>query len=210
MSNSRLLAIDGKEVLFRYRDRRDGNEWKTTSFPGVEFIERFLRHLLPKGFRHIRRCDLWCNAVRTEKLTLLRRLLDITPPEPLDEALPTSDQSCPASRWIWSYCDWRPSKARRARAAAVAAIVLQTHQTPRAPVAELMPMPPSMEMMMERGPVQLHLPLSALLCLRLSTLSPVNDEALDFLLAVGELHHSLGLADHREAYPRWTANTTDR
>ena len=122
MSNSRLLAIDGEQVLFRYRDHRDGGEWKTTSFPGVEFIERFLRHLLPKGFRHIRRCDLWCNAVRTEKLTLLRGLLNVKPPEPLDEALPTSDQERPTSRrWIWSYCGWRLSRARPASAALAAA-----------------------------------------------------------------------------------------
>ena len=31
MSNSRLVAIQGEEVLFRYRDHRAGGVWRTTS-----------------------------------------------------------------------------------------------------------------------------------------------------------------------------------
>ena len=38
-----------------------------------------------------------------------------------------------------------------------------TYQTPRPTVADLMRMPPSMEMLVEIGPLQLHLPLSAFL-----------------------------------------------
>ena len=55
ISNSRLMAIEGEEVLFRYKDYRDGDQWKTTRMPGVEFIRRFLLHVLPQGLRHIRR-----------------------------------------------------------------------------------------------------------------------------------------------------------
>src|SRR5690606_1630560 len=54
MSNSRLVAIQGEEVLFRYRDHRAGGVWRTTSLPGVEFLARFLWHVLPKGLRRIR------------------------------------------------------------------------------------------------------------------------------------------------------------
>ena len=59
----------------------------------MEFIERFLRHVLLQGLRHVRRFGLWGNRGRTEKLTLLRGLLNVKPPEPLDEALPTSEES---------------------------------------------------------------------------------------------------------------------
>ena len=59
ISNSRLLGIEGKEVLFRYKDYRDGDQWKTMRMPGVEFIRRFLLHVLPKGMRHIRRLASW-------------------------------------------------------------------------------------------------------------------------------------------------------
>jgi hypothetical protein len=52
---SRLLAIENDGVLFRYKDYRDGGEWKTKWIPGVEFIARFLRHVLPNGLRRIPR-----------------------------------------------------------------------------------------------------------------------------------------------------------
>ena len=41
----------------------------------MEFIERFLRHVLLQGLRQIRRFGVWGNRGRTEKLTLLRGLL---------------------------------------------------------------------------------------------------------------------------------------
>ena len=41
--------------------------------------------------------------------------------------------------------------------------MVETYQTPRPTVAQLMRMPPSMEMPVESGPVQLYLPLSAFL-----------------------------------------------
>ena len=55
ISNGRLVAIEGDEVLFRYKDYRDGNQWKTKRMPGVEFIGRFLQHVFPQRLRHIRR-----------------------------------------------------------------------------------------------------------------------------------------------------------
>ena len=66
-SNSRLLGIEGEEVLFRYKDYRDGNQWKTMRLPGVEFIERFLLHILPKGMRHIRRFGFMGPSVHTQE-----------------------------------------------------------------------------------------------------------------------------------------------
>jgi hypothetical protein len=51
ISNSRFIAIQGDEVLFRYKDHRDGDQWKTKALPGVEFIRRFLLHVLPLRFR---------------------------------------------------------------------------------------------------------------------------------------------------------------
>jgi len=53
ISNSRLIAIEGDQVLFSYKDYRDGGQWKTTELHGVEFIRRFLQHVLPPRLRHI-------------------------------------------------------------------------------------------------------------------------------------------------------------
>jgi hypothetical protein len=53
---------------------------------GVEFLRRFLQHVLPSGFVRIRHFGLLANRHREEKLTRCRLLLSATPaarnPEP--------------------------------------------------------------------------------------------------------------------------------
>ena len=41
IANNRLMGIEGDEVLFRYKDYRDGNQWKTQQMSGVKFLEQF-------------------------------------------------------------------------------------------------------------------------------------------------------------------------
>ncbi len=166
MSNSRLLAIEGDEVLFRYRDHRAGGTWRTKALLGVEFIERFLRHVLPQGLRRIRRFGWWGNAVRTEKLALLRRLLGVPPAEPAepaDTAPPTQwegeAEATPDQELARLETEQRaPHKCRDCDGQLVL-----LHQTERPTVADLLRMPPSMEPLVETGPLQLQLPISAFL-----------------------------------------------
>ena len=47
--NPRLVSMGDKEVRFRYRDRKDHNRRRTMTLSGVEFLRRFLLHLLPRG-----------------------------------------------------------------------------------------------------------------------------------------------------------------
>jgi Putative transposase len=51
ISNSRLIAHDGRSVTFRYKDyRADGpDRKKVMTLDADEFIRRFLIHVLPKG-----------------------------------------------------------------------------------------------------------------------------------------------------------------
>ena len=77
ISNGRLVAIEGEEVLFRYKDYRDGNQWKTKRMPGVEFIGRFLQHVFPQRLRHIRRFGFLGPRVAAEKLEQIRALLGV-------------------------------------------------------------------------------------------------------------------------------------
>jgi hypothetical protein len=71
VTGDRIVGIEGDNVLLRYKDYRDGNQWKTTSIDGVEFIGRFLRHLLPQGMHHIRRYG-WMNGhTKKEKVDWL-------------------------------------------------------------------------------------------------------------------------------------------
>jgi hypothetical protein len=49
---------------------------------GVEFLRRFLQHVLPQGFVRIRQFGLCSNGQRTKQLTRCRELLAATrPPE---------------------------------------------------------------------------------------------------------------------------------
>ena len=166
MSNSRLVAIQGEEVLFRYRDHRAGGVWRTTSLPGVEFLERFLWHVLPKGLRRTRRFGWWGNAVRTEKLTLLRRLLGVPPAEPREPADTATDtlpedmpEETPDEELLRLEAEQRAPRKCRVCGGKLELL----YQTGRPTVAELLRMPPSMELRVETGRVQLHLPISAFL-----------------------------------------------
>ncbi len=106
ISNSRLIALDGKQVTFKWKDYRvkDGDMHKTMALPIPEFIRRFLTHVLPSGFHRIRHYGLFANGGRAENLARARRLLAIPAPEvaadddqTVDQAgePPTSPYPCP-------------------------------------------------------------------------------------------------------------------
>ena len=75
ISNGRLLKLEAGRVTFRYQDYADGHQQKTMTLDAVEFLRRFLQHVLPKGFLKIRHFGLLANRQRQEKLQRSRRLL---------------------------------------------------------------------------------------------------------------------------------------
>ena len=58
ISNTRILAVDQTHVSFRYKDRT-ADTWRTMRLGGVEFLRRFLQHVLPRGFHKVRYYGLW-------------------------------------------------------------------------------------------------------------------------------------------------------
>jgi len=54
MGNGRIVGVGANSVTFRWKDRAHGNLARTNTVLGVEFVERFLRHVLPGGLRSIR------------------------------------------------------------------------------------------------------------------------------------------------------------
>ena len=54
IANSRLVALTGGRVTFRWRDYRHHNKDKVMALAAGEFIRRFLLHALPDGFHRIR------------------------------------------------------------------------------------------------------------------------------------------------------------
>jgi hypothetical protein len=75
ISNHRLLELKDGQVQFRWKDYAHGGRWRTMALPAVEFVRRFLMHVLPSGFVRIRHYGLLANRHRREKLALCRELL---------------------------------------------------------------------------------------------------------------------------------------
>jgi Putative transposase/Transposase zinc-binding domain len=78
-SNHRLVGIDSRKVTFWYRDRADGNKRKLLTLDAVEFLRRFLRHVVPKRFVRIRHYGFLANPVRRNRVALCRTLLGAQP-----------------------------------------------------------------------------------------------------------------------------------
>jgi hypothetical protein len=63
ITNARILALDDTHVTFRYQDRST-DTWRTIRLPGVQFLRRFLQHVLPRGFHKVRYYGLWHSSKR--------------------------------------------------------------------------------------------------------------------------------------------------
>lgn len=81
ISNSRLIAFDGTEVTFRYKDyRRTGaDRQQVMTLATNEFIRRFLLHTLPRGFHRIRHYGLLASSARKDCIAHARELLAVAP-----------------------------------------------------------------------------------------------------------------------------------
>ena len=89
ISDRRIQSIDDKGVTFRYRDNAAGGQ-RSMTLDGVEFLRRFLLHVLPAGFVRIRYYGLLANRNRTQNLARCRALLGATAP---GEAVPSAPQA---------------------------------------------------------------------------------------------------------------------
>jgi len=77
LSNNRLLKLTETHVTFRYRDAT--RQTKIATLPGETFIQRFLQHVLPKGFQKVRYYGLFSPTQRS-RLQQVRRLLSPVAP----------------------------------------------------------------------------------------------------------------------------------
>jgi Putative transposase/Transposase zinc-binding domain len=77
IANNRLVAFDGEQVTFKWKDYRAKADarYKLMTLDADEFIRRFLIHVLPDGFHRIRHYGLFANGGRAENLLRARQLL---------------------------------------------------------------------------------------------------------------------------------------
>ena len=100
ISNSRLESIDNGIVRFRYRDNRS-QQIRRVTLPGIQFIARFLQHVLPRGAVKVRYYGIFSPSSKS-MLALARQLLsqhssieDPSPSSPQQVLKPRS----PARDW---------------------------------------------------------------------------------------------------------------
>jgi len=108
IANRRIIALADGRVSFHYKDYADGNQVKTLTLPAVEFLRRFLTHVLPPGYIRIRHYGFLANHDRARHLAACRTALRLAPGAPTalteqaddgkpdDQADPLAGQRCPA------------------------------------------------------------------------------------------------------------------
>jgi hypothetical protein len=112
ISDRRLVSVNDDTVTFSYRDRAHGDRQRTMTLDGVEFLRRFLLHLLPTSFVRIRYFGLFANRVRAENLARCKELLTASgrpgptiPSPPVTPApsklAPQDCPSCASGRLLW-------------------------------------------------------------------------------------------------------------
>jgi len=67
IADARMLAVSETSVTFSWKDRACANAKRTETLPGVEFVARYLRHVLPIGMRAIRRYGYCHPAAKTTR-----------------------------------------------------------------------------------------------------------------------------------------------
>ena len=90
ISNNRLLGLEDGRVRFLWKDYKHEGAKRVMDLAAEEFIRRFLLHVLPEGFQHLRSYGFLANRYRETKIALCRTLLG-TPKPACDELTETLD-----------------------------------------------------------------------------------------------------------------------
>jgi hypothetical protein len=82
--------MDDGKVSFLWKDYKHDCARRTMTLDADEFIRRFLLHVVPRGYHHIRHYGFLGNRYRETKLALCRRLIG-TPVPVATESNPKED-----------------------------------------------------------------------------------------------------------------------
>lgn len=75
ISNYRIKNIDDNNVTFEYKDYKDNSKIKEMTITGIEFIRRFMLHVLPKYFTKIKHYGILANRNKKSNIKLCRVLM---------------------------------------------------------------------------------------------------------------------------------------
>lgn len=120
IGDSRIIGIHGDQVSFRWKDRSKGDALRVETIAGVEFVARYLRHVLPKGMRAVRQYGFCHPAakLKREKVAfhtgrpLLIGALATPPPKPPPEPCKCPRCGEPMVRVLRLPPPWEAARAR--------------------------------------------------------------------------------------------------
>jgi hypothetical protein len=93
MTERRILAIDDQGVTFQYKDRKAQRQ-RTCRLDGIEFVRRYLQHVLPRGLHKVRYYGLW-NPRQRELMQRVRLMLQLQRPPEQPELAPQQEPAKP-------------------------------------------------------------------------------------------------------------------
>lgn len=75
ISNSRIIKVEDGKVFFRYK-KPHSNRWRTMAVDTMEFMRRFLQHVLPTGFMKVRHYG-FMNPASSVDLDMVSSLIEL-------------------------------------------------------------------------------------------------------------------------------------
>ena len=75
ISNSRIIKVEDGKVFFRYK-KPHSHRWRTMALDTMEFMRRFLQHVLPTGFMKVRHYGFMSPASSVD-LDMVRSLIEL-------------------------------------------------------------------------------------------------------------------------------------
>jgi len=84
ISNTRILKVTDTHVTFQWFDRKNGHKPLQATITGVQFLKRFIEHIVPPNFRRVRYQGFLANRNKRNKLKQIRESLECmiqTPPK---------------------------------------------------------------------------------------------------------------------------------
>jgi hypothetical protein len=103
ISNHRLLAFDGERVTFHWKDYAHDNQPRTITLAAMEFLRRFVQHILPRGFVRIRQSGFLANTCRAARVALARTFLIDTSPA-ASAPVPSQTEATMGATWACPRC----------------------------------------------------------------------------------------------------------
>lgn len=92
LGSQRILQDQDEQITFKYKDSEDA-QWHTLTLAALEFLRRFLQHILPKGFQRVRYYG-WLSPAAAARWERILALLDWKPVRPC-AADPCRQMLCP-------------------------------------------------------------------------------------------------------------------